>query len=92
MPGTRTSISSSGSCAKGDREAAASLCCMMMRLPNLYAFDVDERTARHLALLCERYGLSENELISRALELAELKLAEFEIRLAVQLEDGPHET
>jgi len=45
-----------------------------------------------MALLCERYDLSENELISRALELAELKLAEFEVRLAVQLEDEPYET
>ena len=64
---------------------------MMKRTTHLHAFDVDERTAHHLHLLCNRYELSENELIAKGLELAELKLAEFEIRLAVQLEDWPDE-
>jgi len=77
---------------KGVREAVVSLCLMMKRPTHSHTFNVDGRTARHLHLLCNRYDLSENKLITMGLELAELKLAEFEIRLTVQLEDWPDES
>ncbi|ATX82578.1 hypothetical protein Ga0123462_1730 [Mariprofundus ferrinatatus] len=54
----------------------------MKTIPKHYQIDIESITANHLEALCERYGLSDEQLISHALRLAEKDLVEFEARLA----------
>ena len=54
----------------------------MKMIPKHYQIEIQSSTANYLDKLCDRYGLTDEQLISHALRLAEKDLIEFETRLA----------
>jgi len=57
----------------------------MKMIPSHYCIDIQASTAHHIESLCDKYGMSDELLISYALRLMEQDMAEFEARrLAIQ--------
>jgi len=70
-----------------------SIPCFSIKLvPNYYLINIEENTAKHLELLCEEYSLTDEELISQALRLAEVNMAEFEARKTAAFARGCYES
>jgi len=54
----------------------------MRRIPDHYCIDIQDSTARYLELLLDKYLLTDEELITQALKLVELELAEQQARMS----------
>lgn len=69
-----------------------SIPCFSIKLVPYHLIYIKGENAHYIELLCNKYDLTDDELISKALGLAEVNLAESEARMTASSARGCYET